>query len=411
MTRTGLKLLTGFLSTLLVVSYVPTAAFAETHLEISGNGSGSTNTTDVDISNTSTVVQSNSANISNNVYANGSTGGNTANDNTGGDVMVRTGDATTEVDVTTKANLNKAEIDSCECLVSADLLISGNGSGSWNNADLDLKNSAAIFQDNSAYINNNVYANSNSGNNNAKRNTGGDVAVVTGNADADVSVKNAANVNLASIGENGDGNNGAITARIIGNGSGSVNTIDLNVAQNSLISQYNDAWVRNWVEVNANTGHNRVNDNTGGDVTILTGDARARADVDTKVNFNAASLDCGCISDVLAKISGNGSGSYNFIDAWLGSDSSVFQDNWSDIYNDVHANGQTGDNKAKRNTGDPNGTDDPFIWTGDVDSMTHVTTWANANIAGPDVSTHLPTGVNFDFHFDLHDLLSHLQVG
>src|SRR5687768_11308617 len=68
-----------------------------TSLTISGNGSDSDSDIDVNRDNNTTVNQTNVANVDNNVNVSASTGGNSASDNTGGDVQLRTGNASTNV--------------------------------------------------------------------------------------------------------------------------------------------------------------------------------------------------------------------------------------------------------------------------------------------------------------------------
>mgnify|MGYP001614207366 CR=1 FL=1 len=74
-------------------------------LEVSGNASGSNNSININQSNSNTVNQSNSANVNNNANATSDTGGNSINDGVGGG-SIRTGDATSNVNITNQFNSN-----------------------------------------------------------------------------------------------------------------------------------------------------------------------------------------------------------------------------------------------------------------------------------------------------------------
>ena len=307
----------------------PTASvFAATTLEISGNGSSSNNDVQVERANETTVVQSNSAVVSNNVSSNSSTGGNKANDNTGGDVMIHTGDATSLVNVENNLNSNTAKVACCD---QGDVTakISGNGSNSDNEIEIETShrkdtNSTQVFQDNNANVVNKIDGEAKTGENDANRNTGGDVTVRTGDAMAKVDVSTTANANVAQVGGGHESTGNTISAIISGNGSQTDNQIWLDLNHKTSVVQDNYATVANSVRADAYTGKNAANDNTGGEVGILTGDAYGHAIVDNMVNFNAAEIDCGCLLDATAKVSGNGYDSENEIKAKLGEDRSVF---------------------------------------------------------------------------------------
>jgi hypothetical protein len=403
MTNLQKKIITSVAAGAILFNSLAGLAFADTTIEISGNGSYSDNDAKVKTTTTTTVVQNNDAKVSNDVDANASTGGNDANDNTGGDVIIKTGDADTNVDVSTTVNKNVADVNGCNCDNDVDVLISGNGYKSDNDVKLKVNNTVEVYQDNKAKVSNNIDADSKTGYNDANRNTGGDVVIWTGDATTTVDVSTMANANLAKIGGNGGGTD--VDLRIVGNGSYSDNDIKLNLDQFILLAQNNKARIYNDIDANAKTGKNDANDNTGGDVLIDTGDADASVDVDNMVNFNAADVDCGCLSDVLAKISGNGSDSDNDIKARFEKDLDIFQDNYAKLKNDVDAKAKTGHNDAKRNTGDPDG--DPAILTGDASSDTNVENSGNVNIFGPGADWNLDDlDLDLDFHFDLGFLLS-----
>ena len=171
--------------------------------------------------------------------------------------------------------------------------------------------------------------------------------------------------------------------------------------------QDNYAAVNNRVDADAETGENKANDNTGGEVSIETGDADVTVGVDNSVNFNWADADCGCLlEDVLVKIADNGSDTQNDITAGLGQGLTVFQGNvaGSGLENFIDADADTGDNKAKDNTGDPGS--DPSVETGDATTEVMLENSGNSNVYGGTPDWDFPElGFDFNFSFDLSDLL------
>lgn len=392
------KIVSAIAASALILNTFASSALAATTIEISGNGSNSDNDAQVNRNQDTTVVQTNNAYVKNNVTSTSSTGGNRANDNTGGDVTIATGNARTSVDLSTRVNLNHADVNTCDCEGDAEILISGNGADSDNTAKLNSNNDTSVFQTNDAHIKNNVDADAKTGYNDANRNTGGDVTVLTGHATTDVAIENNANANIASVGGSGSGSNGGtMSARIVGNGAYSYNDIELNQHRSVALVQDNDAYIKNNVDATAKTGKNDANDNTGGDVVIDTGSATTTVEVDNLANFNAADVDCGCLTDVDAKVSGNGSYSENDVRANFHDNLDVFQDNDARLKNYVDARAKTGANEANRNTGDVQA--DPAIITGHATTEHTVSNEANANLAGSEIPE-----VHFDF--DLGELWS-----
>ena len=417
-------------------------AFADVTLEISGNGADTYNKAEVDVNQNRTVVQSNEANISNNVTATADTGDNDANRNTGGSVSVDTGNATTKVDVSNAANSNEAELECCEADV--DVLISGNGDNSTNKVELDVNDprhhrghddeflGTGIFQENEAKIDNDVTAKADTGDNDANRNTGGDVSVTTGDAKTTVDILNQANANSAKI--SGDGEGGSLSARILGNGADSYNKIELDYNKSVVVDQSNSARVENDVYAKADTGDNDANRNTGGTVSIDTGDAETKVGVDNMINFNWADVDCGCVLDVLAKIAGNGDDSTSKIEADLKDELGVFQENscgeehrggfdsffrrfpWHRekpcLENDLTAKADSGDNDAERNTGDPGV--DPSVETGNAYTEVLLDNSGNSNVYGNMPDLELPEwlggGFSVNISLDLSALLALLGL-
>src|SRR4030067_3201183 len=90
--------------------------FADTTLIISSNGSDTENEVEVSNRSTTTVVQENNTQVSNQINVKAETGDNEAEDNTGGDVSIETGDAKVDVQVKNEVNSNLGGVDTCgEC--------------------------------------------------------------------------------------------------------------------------------------------------------------------------------------------------------------------------------------------------------------------------------------------------------
>jgi hypothetical protein len=415
---------------------------AGTTIEISGNGSDSTNKAEVDVEQTTVVSQSNEANIKNTVNASANSGYNDANRNTGGNVSVDTGDATTKVDVANTVNSNQAEVQCCEGDV--DVLISGNGDNSYNKVDLDVNHSrhdesgTFVEQENEANIKNEVDADSNTGKNDANRNTGGDVEITTGSATTSVDILNQANGNSAKVSGNNDGVK--LSARILDNGADTTNKIYLDYEHSIVLDQDNEANVDNDVNADSDSGKNDANRNTGGEVSIDTGDAKTDVEIDNWLNFNWADVDCGCLLDVLAKIDGNGDDSYNKIEADFEDGLFVEQENSCGeehhrrgpqgftalfelggrrhhdkecLENEVYADADTGKNEVERNTQGEHGVD-PSVETGNATTDVVLDNAGNSNVFGgeaPEWDWELPLpgfSFNLNLSFSLSDLLAAL---
>src|SRR3989344_2301053 len=97
------------------------------------------------------------------------------------------------------------------------LEISGNGSGSDNDIKLDVDQTTVVEQNNYADVYNKIEAESETGDNDAEDNTGGDVSIKTGSADTSVTLSTTANANWAQVG-GGDQPGGSVSLRILGNG-------------------------------------------------------------------------------------------------------------------------------------------------------------------------------------------------
>ncbi len=168
------------------------------------------------------------------------------------------------------------------------------------------------------------------------------------------------------------------TIVISGNGAGSDNSVNVTRNMTTTVNQTNYAVVSNDVEADANTGDNDANFNTGGNVTVSTGNANVTANVSNNLNKNVAQVDC-CVAagNTDVTVSGNGAFSDNTVNLTQNSTTTLRQNNYADVDNDVDADADTGDNSAGFNTGDG----DVTIHTGNATVNTTVNTSANVNWA------------------------------
>lgn len=400
-----------------LLSTLTPAVLADSTFVVSGNGAGSQNDVSSSTNNASTLVQDNTANIRNAVSSNSNTGGNNADENTGGNVTVDTGNARSITDVQTRANANIADLSNCGCTVSGStgVNVSGNGAQSNNAVSLNNTNTSSLFQTNNAQVTNDIRSNAQTGNNNANRNTGGDVLVLTGHAANDTMLRTAANANVASMGSGAGGNDNSGSLWIAGNGYGSNNSVSLRENNAATLVQGNQADITNRVRSNSQTGRNNANENTGGNVTVDTGNALNSTSVDTMANFNSADMNsCGCtLGGFLGKVYGNGAQSTSNLRIYRNDTMSVFQGgqngNRANVVNDVSNNSTSGRNSAARNTGAVYGNVDPVdVVTGHTGSDTQVTNQTGVNMFGPHVQ--LPGGADLNFTFDLNGLLGSLHL-
>lgn len=194
---TKAKIVSAALSATTALLSIAPVTFATT-IQVSGNGSDSDNTVNLEISRTVDIFQQNTADVDNNVDAGANTGDNNANDNTGGDVSISTGNATTKLGLSTTANSNKTFGTCCGGDLSVDAKIAGNGSDSDNRINLTLNSENRFVENNSLDIDNRIELYSNTGDNNANGNTGNDVEISTGNALIELVLTNKGNSNVVN---------------------------------------------------------------------------------------------------------------------------------------------------------------------------------------------------------------------
>jgi len=263
-------------------------AFAE-EIIVSGNGEGSSNEVTVQNNTTTTVTQSNNADVTNNVDTSATTGNNTASDNTGGDVAIVTGDVSQDVTIENSLNSSSVEIECCP--TETNIEISGNGSDSENSVSLENQSQTEVSISQNASVTNNIFGSANTGDNKANDNTGGSVLIDTGNIKVLGAIKNGP-INVYSV-TGGTGTGGNLDVSIASNGEGSINLVSLLLGGLSALKLNNNAVIYNEVYWDLNTGGNEANGNTGGDVTIRTGDILFDFGIENGP-INVGGVDWGC---------------------------------------------------------------------------------------------------------------------
>lgn len=257
---------------------------------VSGNGAGTSNTVTIEVNQSNTTTQNNTAEVTNNVDINANTGNNEASDNTGGETNISTGDVNSNVEIV-NAGINQNYVDTGCCLEGVSAQITGNGSGSNNNINYSVNNSSNINVGNSANINNSISGSANTGYNKANNNTVSSVTITTGDIKVSDTIKNNS-INLTNVSASA-GTTGEVSLKIAGNGSDSVNSINLSDENNTNVNVVNSATINNLSSWDLNTGGNEANGNTGAEVKIATGDIEYTSTIENKdINVSYVDVDC-----------------------------------------------------------------------------------------------------------------------
>ena len=280
------------ITAILLVFFQSAVMFARAEeIAVSGNGSGSVNEVSVQNIQTTTITQTNNADVTNNVDTSADTGGNTANGNTGSDVGITTGDASQNIEIENSLNFSSVDVPCCPSDISAE--ISGNGSDSTNEIAIGSETQTNISITQNANVENNVSGSANTGDNSANDNTGGSVLIDTGSIWVAGGIKNGP-INVYSITGGSGGQD--VSVSVSGNGSGSTNLISLLLTDLANLNVQNNANIVNDVSWDLNTGRNEANGNTGGDVEIRTGDIFFDFSIENGP-INVGGIDWGCCPD------------------------------------------------------------------------------------------------------------------
>ena len=297
-------------------------------------GADSVNQANVNNNTSLTLVNNNNATVASDLVIDAISGYNSADKNTG-DVTIATGDANV---VTNVVNLVNNTIQSGTEILVATVNIFGNlvgdiildplalcdgcgsgsqtasnsttGANSENDSSVAQQRLNTVEQHNEANINNTVLVNANTGNNEVNQNTLGGT-IETGQVNVQAEEVTVANNNLIASGEETwwiviVNEAGKWVGKILGaneddhvvvvdtidlgaanntTGADSSNQSNVNNSSNTEIVQNNQANVNNNIVINANTGGNSAEQNTG-NANISTGDINIYQNVVNYVNNN-----------------------------------------------------------------------------------------------------------------------------
>jgi len=431
----------------------PSCGSASISAENSENGSNSTNSTSAKVVDNKTTNQTNAAIITNTLNQGTTTGGNSASKNVGNS-SITTGDANTSGTVISAVNTNVDGVAVAEfnvvddhigdividfaagCIYgcgsdSVSSINSGNGAGSSNNANSTQTNSEATFQNNDATLLTDMTLTSDSGRNEADKNTAGDSTITTGDANVSANVLNFANNNLSGevyyatvniygnlVGDiilpeealSGCCGIDSATAANTGNGANSSNNANTSNLISDSTVQANTANIQNNINVEAETGENTTEKNTNGTSSVETGDANVLVQAVNIVNSNIKSSATWWLviineggrwigrilgapegvnyagsegtefivdenGEVTAVNSGNGADSKNNTSASQSESTTTTQTNSATIVNNINLSANTGGNSASKNTGG-----DSKIVTGDATIIANIVNFVNNNI-------------------------------
>ena len=185
------KIATGLAtSALLLVSVMP--AFADVTVDVSGNGARSNNLVKVKEKCSQKVTQKSSTTVGVSLNLSGNTGGNEAENNTGGSNSITTGNVSNTVTIFVQGGSNTAELPNCCCANEGgntqDLTISNNGVDSTNTIRVKKEKKLKVKQKSRTNVTVTGTITGTTGNNETEGNTGGDNSLNAGHVTNDASV-------------------------------------------------------------------------------------------------------------------------------------------------------------------------------------------------------------------------------
>lgn len=147
----------------------------------------------------------------------------------------------------------------------------------------------------------------------------------------------------------------AVDVEVIGNGLNSDNTVTVTNKCSQSVKQKSDTTVSIGLTMTGNSGNNSANGNTGGAVSIKTGDVKNTAVIGVTGGDNTAEVpDCCCIdqnSQDSITVSGNGQGSNQDVTVKNKSKSRTKQKSKTTLGLSASITGKSGNNKTHNNTG------------------------------------------------------------
>jgi hypothetical protein len=260
------------------------------------NQSAATESASVSTTENQQTEQENQASVRTILEQETNTGSNSASSNVG-ESRVESGDANTSGTVITALNTNLDGVAFTEYNVTGeqtgDLVLdfSQNSLADSESALVKKVEESGSFQNNEAVLENTLVLSSDSGENQANLNTGGDSTVQTGNANTAATVLTFLNNNLAGNVSLGVVNIfGTLVGDIILPQEAMENQTSVATTEETTGSNFqnNEAVIENNLVLQADTGGNEGRDNTDGATVIETGEASADSQTINVVNNNLA---------------------------------------------------------------------------------------------------------------------------
>jgi hypothetical protein len=311
---------------------------------VAANGAFTDNSVQTNSTNNTALQQANTTDFANNVNVTNNTGNNNANFNTGSNVTVQTGDANAQVGISNSAGSNAAWVNGDTSQSGTNVAEVGNGAFSQSNVDENTKSDTSLSQTNNTTVANDVKVNNNTGGTNANFNTGSNVNIQTGDANAFVGVSNMAGQNQAVV-DGGSGGQDAVIG-IVGNGAFTQNNVAAINDFRTAATQSNLTYVANYISTMNNTGNTNASFDTGGTVNATTGNANAEVTSFNTAGSNQAFVVGGSTFANAAEIAilDNGAFSDNGVHVNQNNKSVVSQDNNTNFVNDIGTSNNTSNN-------------------------------------------------------------------
>lgn len=169
---------------------------------------------------------------------------------------------------------------------SVNATIKGNGNNSDNTIKVSQSCSVGVVQSNLTFAGVLAAVTSDTGDNTANGNTGGDITIDTGKATSSLNVNVGGSSNSATIPDCCQCLSGNVNATIQGNGNNSTNKIRSKKRSRTFVLQSNITGAVVGAIVKSDTGDNKANGNTDGTVDVTTDNAQSRVDVTVNPSTN-----------------------------------------------------------------------------------------------------------------------------
>ncbi|KKQ95091.1 MAG: hypothetical protein UT66_C0005G0010 [candidate division CPR2 bacterium GW2011_GWC1_39_9] len=227
-------------------------------------GANSENDAIINVKNDAKIENENRTDVDNNARVKANTGDNEANYNTGSGT-VRSGDIDLAFDIATMIGFEDMDMDMGGGTWSISVGNKTTGYNSDNDAKVKISNKFKLKNENKTDIDNYINACLNTGDNEANYNTGNG-SITSGDIDFETKLKSQ--VDLGSGGPLAMPKMGDISAGNNKTGANSENDAIVNLTNKMTIENENKTNIDNKICINANTGDNEANYNTGnGSVT------------------------------------------------------------------------------------------------------------------------------------------------